>query len=189
MDIQPLAIPDVIVITPKKFGDERGFFSETYNIEAFAAAGIELNFVQDNHSLSVPRGTLRGLHFQKPPMAQDKLVRCVRGSILDVAVDIRAGSPTYGQHVSAIISAENWKQILVPKGFAHAFLTLEPDTEVAYKVTELYSRECDANILWSDPSLDIDWGIDHEHVVLSDKDRDAPLLSNIDTGFEYHQDQ
>ena len=187
MDIKRLDIPEVLLITPKQFGDDRGFFSETYNTQSFAAAGIDLNFVQDNHSLSVPKGTLRGLHFQKPPMAQDKLVRCIRGSILDVAVDIRRGSPTYGQHVSAVISAENWTQILVPKGFAHAFLTLEPYTEVVYKVTELYSRECDANILWSDPALKINWEVGHDDVVLSEKDADAPLLSHIDPGFEYEE--
>lgn len=185
MDIKRLDIPDVLLITPKQFGDDRGFFSETYNTQSFSAAGIDLDFVQDNHSLSVPKGTLRGLHFQKPPMAQDKLVRCIRGSILDVAVDIRRGSPTYGQHVSAVISAENWTQILVPKGFAHAFLTLEPNTEVVYKVTELYSRECDANILWSDPSLKIDWGKGQGDFVLSEKDANAPLLADIETGFEY----
>ena len=130
-----LAIPEVKLITPRRFGDARGFFSETYNAKAFAEAGITLTFVQDNHSLSAPAGTVRGLHFQSPPFAQDKLVRVTRGRILDVAVDIRRSSPTFGQHVTAEISAEAWNQILVPAGFAHGFVTLEPDTEVVYKVT------------------------------------------------------
>lgn len=183
MIIERLAIPDVILIRPKKFGDSRGFFSETWNRDVFRKEGIDLDFVQDNHSLSVEKGVLRGLHFQSPPRAQDKLVRCTKGSILDVAVDIRTGSPTYGHYVSAVISAENWTQIFVPKGFAHAFLTLEPNTEVQYKVTDYYAPECDGSILWNDPEIGIDWGVEAESVTLSDKDRNAPKLSEAQHGF------
>lgn len=183
MIIERLAIPDVVLIRPRKFGDSRGFFSETWNRQALLAAGIDLEFVQDNHSLSVETGVLRGLHYQSPPHAQDKLVRCTKGRILDVAVDIRTGSPTYGQYVSAEISAENWTQILVPKGFAHAFLTLEPDTEVQYKVTDYYSPECDGSILWNDPAIGIDWGVDASAVTLSEKDRNAPRLADAKHGF------
>ncbi|MEL6209765.1 MAG: dTDP-4-dehydrorhamnose 3,5-epimerase, partial [Pseudomonadota bacterium] len=156
LDVEALAIPEVRVIRPRKFGDHRGFFSETYNRRAFAEAGIDLDFVQDNHSLSGEVGTIRGLHYQSPPFAQDKLVRVVRGAILDVAVDIRRGSPTFGQHVAAKITAEDWNQILVPVGFAHGFVTLEPGTEVIYKVTNYYAPDCDHGILWNDPALAID---------------------------------
>lgn len=183
MIIERLAIPEVMLLKPKKFGDSRGFFSETWNKELLAKEGIDLDFVQDNHSLSVEKGVLRGLHFQSPPHAQDKLVRCTRGRILDVAVDIRTGSPTYGQYVKAEISAENWTQILVPKGFAHAFLTLEPNTEVQYKVTDYYSPECDGSILWNDPAIGIDWGVDPSGVTLSEKDKNAPLLKDAIHGF------
>lgn len=177
MDVQATDIPDVIIITPKRFGDHRGFFSETYNTRTLAAAGIDADFVQDNQSLSAEKGTLRGLHFQRPPMAQDKLVRVTRGAVLDVAVDIRAGSPTFGRHVAVTLSAENWAQLWVPKGFAHGFITLEADTEVLYKVTDYYSPEHDAGIAWNDPALGIDWGIDDP--VLSDKDHDHPVLEAL----------
>lgn len=179
MDIVELAISAVKVIRPKKFGDHRGFFSETYSRRGFAAAGLEMDFVQDNHSLSAEVGTVRGLHFQLPPFAQDKLVRVVRGAILDVAVDIRKGSPTYGRHVSAIISAAEWNQILVPVGFAHGFCTLEPDTEVIYKVTNFYSPEHDRGLLWNDPDLGIDWPVTAEQARLSDKDRTHPRLCDL----------
>lgn len=185
MRVTKLEIPEVMLLQPSKSQDERGFLSETYSVKALTAAGINLNFIQENHSFSLAAGTLRGLHFQKPPMAQDKLVRCVRGSIWDVAVDIRRGSPTYGKHVSAVISAENWMQILIPKGFAHGFLTLEPKTEVIYKVSQLYSREFDAAISWCDPFLGIDWGRNAEEIILSAKDVSAPLLGDTETGFEY----
>ena len=178
MQVTELAIPAVKLITPKKHGDHRGFFSETYSRKALKDAGIDLEFVQDNHSLSVEKGVLRGLHYQLAPMAQDKLVRVVRGSILDVAVDIRRSSPTFGKHVSAVISAENWAQILVPIGFAHGFVTLEPNTEVIYKVTNYYSPKDDRGIRWNDPALGIDWGIDAERAILSDKDRKNPLLKD-----------
>ncbi|WP_207461047.1 dTDP-4-dehydrorhamnose 3,5-epimerase [Azospirillum sp. SYSU D00513] len=183
MDVVALAIPEVKIIHPKKFGDSRGFFSETYNKKAFEAAGLLYDFVQDNQSLSAEVGTVRGLHFQLPPFAQDKLVRVVKGAILDVAVDIRRGSPTYGQHVSAVISAEEWNQILVPIGFAHGFCTLEPDTEVIYKVTNFYSAEHDRGLLWNDPELGIEWPVSAEKALLSDKDRKQPSLSELKDGF------
>ena len=184
-EITPLAIPDVVLIQPAKFGDARGFFSEVWSDAALSDAGLDLNFVQDNHSYSAQQGVLRGLHFQKPPFAQDKLVRCTRGKILDVAVDIRKGSPHFGKWVSAEISADNWTQILVPKGFAHGFVTLTPDCEVLYKVTNPYSRECDAGIAWNDPDIAVDWCLGGSSPVLSDKDSIAPKLSAIDTGFVF----
>jgi len=181
MDVHPTIIPDVKIITPRRFSDDRGFFSETYNMRTLHEAGIALDFVQDNHSLSARKGTLRGLHFQAPPMAQDKLVRVTRGAVLDVAVDIRRDSPTFGRHVAVELSAENWRQLLVPIGFAHAFCTLEPDTEVLYKVTNYYSAEHDAGIAWDDPDLAIDWPV--ADPVLSDKDRAHPRLSAISSPF------
>lgn len=184
MQVTETKIPDVKIFTPKKHGDHRGFFSETYNAKTFADLGVELVFVQDNHSLSAEKNVLRGLHFQLPPYAQDKLVRCIRGAILDVAVDIRKSSPTYGQHVAAEISAENWAQILVPKGFAHGFVTLEPNTEVIYKVTDYYAPDHDRGILWSDPALQIDWPVDEGRVILSDKDKAQPLLADLEEGFD-----
>lgn len=179
MQITQLAIEAVKLIVPKRFGDNRGFFSETYNARTLADAGITDAFVQDNHSLSAEVGTIRGLHFQKPPYAQGKLVRVVRGSILDVAVDLRTGSPTYGQHVSAELSAENWAQLFVPVGFAHAFCTLEPNTEVIYKVTDYYAPQADAGVLWSDPDLGINWPVSLDKAVLSDKDQKLPRLKDL----------
>lgn len=177
MKFEALEIPDVKLLYPKKFGDERGFFSETYNQEAFAAAGIEVSFVQDNHSLSRSVGVLRGLHYQCPPYAQDKLVRVVRGRILDIAVDIRRNSPFFGKWVSAEISAEAWNQIFVPKGFAHGFVTLSPDTEVNYKVSAPYAPDAERTIIWNDPDLDIDWPFDAASITLSDKDAQASRFS------------
>ncbi|MGF1551611.1 MAG: dTDP-4-dehydrorhamnose 3,5-epimerase [Paracoccaceae bacterium] len=189
MHVETLEIPSVKIVRPRKFGDHRGFFSETYNKRAFAEAGIELDFVQDNPSLSADAGTIRGLHYQSPPFAQDKLVRVVKGAILDVAVDIRRGSPTFGRHVSARLSAEGWEQILVPIGFAHGFITLEPGTEVIYKVTNYYSREHDHGILWNDPALGIDWNLGPlgggDAAILSDKDTKQPRLADIDSLFDY----
>ena len=153
LDVRSLAISDVKVITPSIFRDERGFLSETYSRRALAEAGIDADFVQDNHSLSRTRGVLRGLHFQTEPFAQGKLVRVLRGAIFDVAVDIRRGSPTFGQHVSCVLSAENWSQMWVPAGFAHGFCTLEPDTEVLYKVTAFYAPQCDKGIAFDDPDI------------------------------------
>ncbi|ALG75634.1 dTDP-4-dehydrorhamnose 3,5-epimerase [Azospirillum thiophilum] len=183
MDVVSLDIPDVKIIRPKKFGDHRGFFSETYNKKTFEAAGLHYDFVQDNQSLSAEVGTVRGLHFQLPPFAQDKLVRVVRGAILDVAVDIRKGSPTFGRHVSAVISASEWNQILVPIGFAHGFCTLEPDTEVIYKVTNYYSAEHDRGLLWNDPELGIDWPVPADKARLSDKDHKHPTFAQLGDWF------
>jgi dTDP-4-dehydrorhamnose 3,5-epimerase len=177
MQLIETEIPDVKILTPKKHGDARGFFSETYSRKALKDLGIDLEFVQDNQSLSALKGVLRGLHYQLPPMAQDKLVRVVRGAILDVAVDIRRASPTFGKHVSALISAENWRQILVPKGFAHGFVTLEPNTEVIYKVTNYYSPAHDRGLAWNDPTLAINWGLSPQEATLSEKDQKHPALS------------
>ena len=179
LSVEETAIPAVKIVTPKKFGDHRGFFSETWSRKAFAEAGLDLDFVQDNHSLSAPVGTLRGLHFQSPPFAQDKLVRVTRGRILDVAVDIRASSPTFGKHVAVELSAENWKQLLVPIGFAHGFVTLEPDTEVLYKVTAPYAPENDHGLAFDDPALGIDWRLPLSSLTLSDKDRKHPCLAEM----------
>jgi len=179
LSVEPTAIPAVKIITPKKHGDDRGFFSEVYNRGAMVEAGIDLVFVQDNHSLSGPVGTLRGLHFQSPPFAQDKLVRVTRGRILDIAVDIRASSPSFGRHVAVELSAENWLQLLVPIGFAHGFVTLEPDTEVLYKVTAPYGPANDHGLAFDDPALGIDWRLLHADLVLSDKDRQHPRLADL----------
>lgn len=185
LDVEALDIHDVKIVRPKKHGDARGFFSETYNKRAFAEAGIDIDFVQDNHAYSAEPNTVRGLHFQTHPWAQDKLVRVVRGAILDVAVDLRHGSPTFGQHVSAVISAEEWNQILVPVGFAHGLRTLEPDTEVIYKVSNFYAPDHDKGLLWNDPALGIDWGIAESAARLSDKDRRQPTLAELPRHFEY----
>ncbi len=183
MQVESLAIPDVKIITPRRFGDHRGFFSETYSKPAFEAVGLDLDFVQDNHSLSASVGVLRGLHFQVPPFAQDKLVRVIRGRIFDVAVDIRRGSPTYGRWVAAEISAAAWNQILVPVGFAHGFVTLEPDTEVVYKVTAPYAPEHDRGLAWDDPDLAIAWPLDGVEAILSEKDTRHPRLADLPAAF------
>jgi dTDP-4-dehydrorhamnose 3,5-epimerase len=183
LEQQALEIAAVKIITPRKHGDHRGFFSETYNRKAMAEIGLDLDFVQDNHSLSAEVGVVRGLHFQSPPYAQDKLVRVVRGAIYDVAVDIRVGSPTFGQYVSKIISAEAWNQILVPAGFAHGFMTLEPNTEVIYKVTNYYAPDHDHGLLWNDPDLGIEWPLDPESAILSDKDQQQPRLADVQSPF------
>lgn len=172
MKIIPTKLDGVLVIETDVFGDHRGFFTESYNEEKFKAAGIEYNFIQDNHSLSSEAGTVRGLHFQLAPKAQTKLVRVAVGAIYDVAVDLRGDSPTYGQWVGVILSESNKRQLLVPKGFAHGFCTLTPNTQVMYKVDEYYSREYDRGILWNDPDIGIDWPTDR--VVLSDKDKVHP---------------
>ncbi|MCC9625614.1 dTDP-4-dehydrorhamnose 3,5-epimerase [Thalassospira sp. MA62] len=173
MKFEALEIPDIKVLYPKKFGDERGFFSETYNQAAFTEAGIDAVFVQDNHSLSSTVGVLRGLHYQCPPFAQDKLIRVVRGRILDIAVDIRAASPHFGKWVAAEISAKDWNQMYVPAGFAHGFITLEPETEVQYKVSAPYAPQSEQAIMWNDPDLGIDWPVDPADVTLSAKDQQA----------------
>ena len=178
VEVKELELAGVYEITPQRFGDDRGFFSETYSAPDLAAAGIDLIFVQDNHSLSRAAGVLRGLHYQLPPFAQDKLVRVVRGAIFDVAVDIRKNSPTFGRWLGLEVSAEKWNQILVPRGFAHGFVTLVPDTEVVYKVTERYAPEYDRSIRFDDPAIGIDWPVPAAGITLSDKDRGAPLLAD-----------
>lgn len=178
-----LAIPDVILVQPVRRGDDRGYFCETYKKPEFDAFGIDIAFVQDNESLSREVGVVRGLHFQTPPMAQAKLVRAVRGAIFDVAVDIRKGSPTYGQWVAATLTAAGGEQLLVPHGFAHGFCTLEPDTLVAYKVDAPYAPANDAGIRWDDPALGIDWPVAAGGAILSGKDRVAPLLHDYATPF------
>jgi dTDP-4-dehydrorhamnose 3,5-epimerase len=178
MQLIPTDIPAIKILAPKKFGDHRGFFSETFNEKTFRElVGADVDFVQDNQSLSVEKGVVRGLHYQLPPMAQAKLVRVPRGAILDIAVDVRRGSPTFGKHVAAVISAENWRQIFIPIGFAHGFVTLEPNTEVLYKVSSYYSPKDERGILWNDPALRIDWGISESGAVMSEKDRKYPTLA------------
>jgi dTDP-4-dehydrorhamnose 3,5-epimerase len=181
MQIEPTDLPDVLVLTPRRFGDARGWFSETWNAKAMAEAGLDLAFVQDNHSRSGAKGTLRGLHYQSPPRAQDKLVRCTRGAILDVAVDIRTGSPTYARWVAVELSAENGRQLFVPKGFLHGFLTLTENAEVQYKCTDFYAPDHDGAVRWDDPAIGIDWGVTSP--ILSDKDARAPLLADIGSPF------
>jgi dTDP-4-dehydrorhamnose 3,5-epimerase len=183
MQIERLEIADVLLVTPMKHGDQRGFFSETYRADIFAASGLDASFVQDNHVHSMQKGVLRGLHFQTPPHAQGKLVRCTRGAILDVAVDIRVGSPSYGRHVAAELSATNWRQLWVPPGFAHGYVTLEVECEVIYKVTDYYAPECDRGIAWDDPALAIDWRLSASEVILSDKDRRQPRLADAAPAF------
>jgi dTDP-4-dehydrorhamnose 3,5-epimerase len=184
VEVRPLGLDGVLEIVPRKFGDERGFFSETYNARSLEADGVDLLFVQDNHSLSAAAGVLRGLHYQLPPKAQAKLVRVVRGRVFDVAVDIRQGSPSFGKWVGLELSAEKWNQILVPVGFAHGFVTLEPNTEVIYKVTDYYSPAHDRSIRFDDPQIGIEWPFDTSLMQLSEKDRSAPLLAGADI-FQY----
>jgi dTDP-4-dehydrorhamnose 3,5-epimerase len=185
MKIIDTAIAGVKIVEPPRFGDARGFFSETYRRSLFAEAGIDVAFVQDNHSRSALAGTVRGFHYQAPPRAQGKLVRVVRGAILDIAVDIRFGSPSFGKHVAVRVSAEAWNQLWLPVGFAHGLVTLEPDTEVLYKVTDYYSPEHDLGLLWNDPALGIDWPISPEQAVLSDKDRRHPRLAELPQHFRW----
>jgi len=179
LSVESTVIPEVRLITPPRFSDNRGFFSEVYNKQRLADAGIVVDFVQDNHSRSVAAGTVRGLHFQAQPFAQAKLIRVVRGRIFDVAVDIRRSSPTFGRHVSVELSAENGQQLFVPIGFAHGFCTLEPDTEIEYKVSAYYSAPHDCGLSWNDPALDIAWPVDPTQAVLSDKDRRLPCLADL----------
>jgi dTDP-4-dehydrorhamnose 3,5-epimerase len=175
----------VKLIKPMRFGDDRGWFTEVYSEKAFANHGINLRFVQDNHSLSVYTGTIRGIHFQSMPHAQAKLVRCIAGRIMDYAVDLRRGSPTYGHYVGVELSAASGLQLFVPVGFGHAFVTLEPNTEVTYKVTDVYAPDCDGGILWSDPTVGIDWPLPETGAVLSGKDRKLPTLEAFDSPFDY----
>jgi dTDP-4-dehydrorhamnose 3,5-epimerase len=184
LTVVPTSIEAVKIVTPKSFQDSRGVFCETYNRQRFFEHGVELDFVQDNQSSSAGIGTIRGLHFQSNPAAQDKLVRVLRGSIFDVAVDLRRTSPTYGKWVAEELSADNGKQLLVPIGFAHGFCTLEPDTHVLYKVTAYYSPANDLGIAWDDPDLAIDWPIPPGKAILSDKDTRHPRLNSLPTYFE-----
>ena len=185
MQIERTALPDVMILTPRRFGDQRGFFSESWSRRTFAEAGIEIDFVQDNHSLSGAPGTVRGLHFQAPPRAQIKLVRCGRGALFDVAVDIRRNSPTYGRWVGAELSFDNGRQLLIPAGFAHGFVTRQPDSEIVYKCSDFYAPETEGVLLWDDPDIGIDWGLGDLPPVLSEKDAAAPRLAEFESPFAY----
>jgi dTDP-4-dehydrorhamnose 3,5-epimerase len=178
-----MKIPGVILVEPRKFSDARGFFMETYSAPAFRDLGVDCVFVQDNQSLSTRRGTIRGLHFQTPPYAQAKLVRVLRGSIFDVAVDLRSGSPSYGKWCGARLTASGGEQIFVPRGFAHGFCTLEPDVEVAYKVDDVYAPDCDCGLVWDDSALAIDWPLPAREIVVSEKDAALPGFAGFSTPF------
>ncbi len=187
MKFTPTQLPDVLLIEPEKFGDERGFFSEIYSRRKFADAGIAMDFVQENHSYSAHRHTVRGLHYQADPAPQDKLVRVTRGAVMDVAVDIRRGSPTYGRHVTVELSAENWRQLLIPAGFAHGFCTLEDHTEVIYKVTDFYTPAAEGGIAWDDADMNIDWPTPPDQATVSDRDRQLPAWRAFESPFTYQQ--
>lgn len=184
LDVQPLEISGVVLVRPKKFVDARGYFVETFQARAYAAAGIDAVFVQDNQSLSIAVGTIRGLHFQSPPDPQAKLIRVVQGAIVDVAVDLRRNSPTYGRWCKAILTAKEGEQLFVPRGFAHGFCTLEPNTEVAYKVDGYFSPSCDAGLRWDDPDLAIEWPVAKADAGCSDKDAKLPFFKTFETPFE-----
>jgi dTDP-4-dehydrorhamnose 3,5-epimerase len=186
MEIIDTILPEVKIVAAKRVGDARGFFSEVWNARAFAAAGIDATFVQDNHVRNPLKGTVRGLHFQMPPAAQGKLLRVTRGAIFDVAVDIRRGSPTFGQHADAVLTAEIWYQLWIPVGFAHGYCTLEDDTEVQYKVTDFYSPAHDRGIAWDDPELRIAWPVTSIDAHLSERDKKNPRLAQQSDLFEYH---
>ncbi|MCU9849588.1 dTDP-4-dehydrorhamnose 3,5-epimerase [Defluviimonas sp. WL0024] len=185
MNIEETALPGVLILTPRRFGDARGWFSEVWNRKVLTDRGVDVPFVQDNHSFSRDAGTVRGLHFQSPPHAQAKLVRCGRGRILDIAVDIRRGSPNYGKWVGVELSAENGRQLLIPAGFLHGFSTLEPDCEVLYKCSDFYAPECDGAVRFDDPDLGIDWGLDTRAAILSDKDAAAQSFRDFQSPFVY----
>lgn len=188
MQVEDTALPDVKIITPRRFGDNRGWFSETFSAHRMAEAGLDHFWVQDNHSYSAAPGTLRGLHFQAPPYAQTKLVRMTRGAVLDIAVDIRVGSPTYKQWAAVELSAENGAQLYIPKGFLHGFITLTPDCEMLYKVDAPYSAESDGGVRFDDPDLGVDWGPLAASATLSDKDREAQSFADLDNPFTYEGD-
>lgn len=185
MLVEDTPLAGVKLITPRRFGDHRGFFSESYSAKALAEHGIDTVFVQDNHSLSMTVGTIRGLHFQNPPHAQDKLVRCGKGCLFDVAVDIRKGSPTYGQWFGAELSFENGRQLLIPKGFAHGFVTRLPETEIIYKCSDYYHPETEGALIWNDPDIGIDWGLGDLEPVLSSKDAVAGRIADFDSAFRW----
>ena len=185
MDIENTPLPGVVVLTPARFGDSRGFFSESWNRKRMAEAGFDIDFVQDNHSLSAQAGTVRGLHFQAPPRAQAKLVRCGRGRLFDVAVDIRRGSPTYGRWCGVELSFENGRQLLVPEGFLHGFVTRTPDTEIIYKCSDYYAPDCDGAVRFDDADIGIDWELGDTAPILSDKDAAAPAFADFVSPFEW----
>jgi dTDP-4-dehydrorhamnose 3,5-epimerase len=184
LEVYPLEIPDAKLIRTRRFSDARGYFCETFRRADFAAHGLDYDFLQDNQSSSVRPGTVRGLHFQRPPFAQTKLVRVLHGRIFDVAVDLRRSSRTFGRHVSMELSGDDNAQLLIPRGFAHGFCTLEPDTVVFYKVDQVYSATSDGGIYWADSSLGIEWPVGSEDVILSEKDRGLPMLSDLGTVFD-----
>ncbi len=183
MQVEHTDLPGVLILTPRRFGDARGWFTETFSAPRMAEAGIAVDWVQDNHSFSAAKGTLRGLHYQAPPRAQDKLVRCSRGAIRDVAVDFRDGSPSFGKWIAVDLTAESGRQIFVPKGFLHGFVTLSEDTEVQYKCSDIYAPDCDGAVRWDDPQIGVDWGVFSP--VLSDKDAAAPLLADAPRPFRW----
>ena len=185
LEISQTKLEGVVLLTPKRHGDARGFFCETWNKARMAEAGLDYDFVQDNQSLSAEVGTVRGLHYQSPPHAQAKLVRCGRGALLDVAVDIRKGSPTYGAWISEVLSAENGRQLLIPEGFLHGFITLLPDTEILYKCNDYYSPECDGAVRFDDPDIGVDWGSDISGAILSGKDKAAQSFADFDSPFDW----
>lgn len=185
MEVRELALDGVLLITPRRHADERGFFSEVYNARDLAAAGVDLEFVQDNHAHTVRAGTVRGLHFQIPPHPVAKLVRVAAGAIFDVVVDVRSDSPDFGRHLAVELTADEGQQLLVPVGYAHGYCTLAPDTDVVYKVTDHWGPDVDVGFRWNDPAVGIDWPVDEEHAVLSDKDRALPLLSELPPYFSH----
>jgi len=187
MRIERTALAGVLILTPKRHVDPRGFFCESWNARRLAEAGIGIDFVQDNHSMSLQAGTVRGLHYQAPPHAQAKLVRCGRGALFDVAVDIRRGSPTYGRWIGADLSFENGRQLFIPAGFLHGFVTRVPETEIIYKCSDYYEAACDGTVRFDDPDIGIDWGLGDAPALLSEKDRAATLLADFDTPFRYKE--
>lgn len=185
MEMEKTTLDGVVILTPRAFADDRGVFWESWNARQFAALGLDTEFVQDNQSISRQAGTVRGLHYQAPPYAQAKLVRVLAGEILDVAVDFRRGSPSFGQWTGVVLSAENRRQLLIPAGFLHGFVTRAPDTAVAYKCSDFYAREAEGAVRFDDPDLGIDWGIDPDKAVLSEKDAAAPLLRDTESPFAW----
>ncbi|SLN70011.1 dTDP-4-dehydrorhamnose 3,5-epimerase [Roseovarius gaetbuli] len=185
MEQEQTTLPGVQILIPRRIEDARGFFSETWNKETLLGLGIDVDFVQDNHSLSREAGVVRGLHFQAPPHAQDKLVRVGAGAILDVAVDIRTGSPQFGKWTAIKISARNGRQVFIPKGFLHGFVTLEPNTEILYKTSDVYAPDCDGSVYFADPDLGIDWGLCADRAILSDKDRNAQRFADFKSPFTF----
>jgi dTDP-4-dehydrorhamnose 3,5-epimerase len=181
--LEPQMLAGVFLLKPDRFGDSRGFFSETFRADLMEGAGVTPRFVQDNHARTEKKGTLRGLHFQAPPSAQAKLIRVTRGTILDVVVDVRTGSPTYGEHVAAELSEENWVQLFVPAGFAHGYLTLTDDSEVLYKTTDYWQPTAEGGLLWSDPDLGIEWPLPTDQILANDRDKSWPRLEELKSPF------